>query len=134
LIRKFDAAQACENDYLHKHASGDIKQKPPYVEVGLFSGANEKGIPAEALVEGAKKQQDGSFLVYVRLTYKESFETYGRPPDLANKFNWRVAAVVVPQNGRFLVDDVLFFKDDSMQIDSRLTTSLTGCAGLSDKM
>jgi len=129
LIRRLEAAQACETDYIHTHAGSDAKPAYPWLETGLFSGANEKGIAAEAVVEHAVKQKNGSVLVYVRLTYKESFETYGKPPDPANRFNWRVAAVVTFEGGRSVVDDILFFKDDSAKIDSRLTDSFAGCDG-----
>lgn len=131
LLRRLDTAQACENDYLHRQAEGDVIQKPAYgwLETGLFSGANEKAIPAEALVERAEKQKDGSFLVFVRLTFKESFETYGRPPNPADQFSWRIAAVVVLQDGHPVVDDVLFFKDDWTQVDSRLEDYFSACDG-----
>ena len=131
LIRRLDAAQACENDYLRKHA-GRQKQKPSYgwLETGLFSGSNEKAIPSDANVERQEKEKDGSIRVYVRLAYKESFGTYGRPSNSANNFNWIiVAAVVVLQDDRPVVDDVLFFADDSTKIYSRLSEQFRGCEG-----
>jgi hypothetical protein len=73
--------------------------------------------------------KDGTFRVYVRLTYKESFETFGKPPDPTHTFDWRVAAVVISEEGRFVVNDVLLFEDDSTKIASRLTKSFTGCDG-----
>ncbi|SRR5260370_19921047 len=72
---------------------------------------------------------DGSCRVYVRLTYKESFATYSRPPDPANTFHWHVAATVIPEDGRFVVDDILQFKDDSTEIESRLSDAFVGCNG-----
>jgi len=107
------------------------------MEFDLFSGANEKAIPSEAKVEREEKETDGSFRIYVRLTYKESFETYGKPPSFANSFDWIVAAVVVLQSGRPVVDDVLFFTANSTKIYSRLSEHFRGCEGsrwVGDKM
>lgn len=130
LVRRFEVAQACENDYVRQHAGQDGKPEFAWLELGLFSGANEEAIPAAAVVKRTEPQDHGSFRVYVRLTYKESFETYGRPPDPANVFHWQVAAIVIPEGGRFVVDDILLFKEDSMEIESRLSNTLTlGCDG-----
>lgn len=117
-------------DKAAKHI-GTQNQKPSYgwLETGLFSGSNERAIPADAKVEREEKEKDGSIREYVRLTYKESFETNGRPPSSANNFSWVVAAVVVLEDGRAVVDDVLLFTDDSMKIYSRLSERFLGCEG-----
>jgi hypothetical protein len=91
-------------------------------------GGNERALPTSFVFDRTAKEKDGSFRVYVRLTYKESFQTYGRPPNAANTFSWNVAAVVISEDGKFVVDDVLLFKDNSTEIDSRLTTSFPGCS------
>jgi hypothetical protein len=129
LNQRLDAAEACEADYFRQHPGKDIKPEFPWLETGLFSGANEEAIPSAVVVDRSEQQKDGSFHVYVRLTYKESYETYGKPPDPANTFNWDVAAVVRSEGGRFVVDDIVFFKDRSTKIDSRLTDSFSGCDG-----
>lgn len=129
LLQKLVAAQECENDYFRHHT--DQSSKPPFdwLEIGLFSGANEKGIPAAAVAGRTGRQGDGSFRVYVRLTYRESFETYGRAPDPANTFNWDVAAVVISEGGRFVVDNVLMLNENTTKIESSLTDSFAGCVG-----
>jgi hypothetical protein len=129
LIQKLDAAQSCEDDYLRQRPDKGGKPAFGWLETGLFSGSNEWAIPAAAGVERTKPMKDGSFRVYVRLTHKESFETYGKPPDPTHTFDWQVAAVVISEEGRFVVNDVLLFKDDSTKIASRLTDSFTGCDG-----
>ena len=129
LIQKLDEAQVCTDDYYRQMIDKSSKPGFAWLESGLFSGANEEAIPSAAVVERTKPRKDGSFHVYVRLTYKESFETYDRPPNPANTFQWRVVAVVLSQGGRFVVDDVLLFEDDSTRIASRLTHSFTGCDG-----
>jgi hypothetical protein len=129
LIQRLDAAQACEDDYYRQHPGEDAKPEFGWLETGLFSGANERALPAAAVVQRTEPQKDGSFYVYVRLTYRESVETHGRPPDSANTSHWRVAAVVISEDGRFVVDDVLLFKDDSSKIESSIGDSFAGCEG-----
>jgi hypothetical protein len=129
LVQNLDTAQNCETDYQRQHAGQNGKPAFEWLETGLFSGANEKGIPTSATVERTELQNDGTFRVYVRLTYKESFETYGKPPDPAHKFDWHIAAVVKSEDGRLVVDDVLLFKDDSTKIASHLADSFPGCNG-----
>jgi hypothetical protein len=129
LIQKLDVAQTCEDDYLRQRPDKNGKPAFGWLETGLFSGSNERAIPAATAVERTEPMKDGTFRVYVRLTYKESFETYGKPPDPTHTFDWHVAAVVVSEERRFVVNDVLMFKDDSTKIASRLTDSFTGCDG-----
>jgi len=129
LIQKLDAAQTCEDDYFRQRSDKDGKPAFRWLETGLFSGSNEWAIPASAVVDRTKPMKDGTFRVYVRLTYKGSFETYGRPPDPANTFDWHVAAVVKSEGERFVVDDVFLFEDDSTKIASRSTDSFAGCDG-----
>jgi hypothetical protein len=129
LIQKLHAAQSCEDDYLQQRPDKNGKPAFGWLETDLFSGSNEWAIPSAASVERTEAMKDGTFRVYVRLTYKESFETYGKPPDPTHTFDWHVAAVALSEEGRFVVTDVLLFKDDSTKIASRLTDSFTGCDG-----
>src|SRR5215469_11545250 len=124
LTRKLEAAQACEADYVRQHAGHDGKPEFGWLESGLFSGGNEEALPARAVVERAEPQKDGSFQVYVKLTYRD---TESRHP--ANMFHWEIAAKVVSEDGRFVVDDVLLFKDDSTEVKSCLSDSFVGCDG-----
>lgn len=129
LLRRLAAAKSCEEDYSRKHAGEDGKPAFVWLETGIFSGSNERSLPATAVVERTARQKDGPFYVYVRLTYKESSETYGRTPDPANRFHWDVAAVVISEGGKFLVNDVLVFKVNSKEIESRITDYFPGCDG-----
>jgi hypothetical protein len=129
LIQKLDAAQSCEDDYLRQRPDTNGKPAFGWLEIGLFSGSGEWAIPAAASVERTEPMKDGTFRVYVRLTYKESFETYGKPPGPAHTFDWHVVAVVISEQRRFVVNDVLLFKDDSTRIASRMTDSFAGCDG-----
>jgi hypothetical protein len=139
LIEGLEAGHACEKDYarhlpiIGKSEPGIppeiIKPELAWLEVGLFSGSNEKALPAEAVVEGAEQQKDGSFLVYIKLTYDETHKTYGRPPNPQNKFSWLVAATVVLERGRSVVDDILFFEEGTTKVMSHLLDAFRQCQG-----
>jgi hypothetical protein len=64
-----------------------------------------------------KVQADGSYLVYVQVW---SYFDDGVPSLRTDKiYRWRVAARVVSEDGRFVVDDILGFKgvfDDGRSI------------------
>jgi uncharacterized protein len=138
LIQGLETARACEADYDRQHPPFADKQAPVappaidtpqfgWLESGLFSGRNEEALPAEAVVGHAEPQKDGAFQVDVKLTYKETFKTYGRPPDPQNKFSWHAAARVILERGQFVVDDVLLFKAGSNEIRSHLLDAFKEC-------
>ena len=129
LNRKLDEAQVCEDDYFRHHTDKNEKPSFAWLEMGLFSGANEEAIPSAAVVDHTVQQKDGAFRVFVRLTYRETYETYGKPPDPANTFDWQIAAVVVSEDGQFRVNDVLFFDDNATKVESRLTDLFHECHG-----
>jgi hypothetical protein len=129
LLQRLDTAQACQDDYFQQHPEKDSKPTFPWLELDLFSGANEQAIPSAADVVSTESQPDGSYRVYVRLTYKESFETHEKLPNPTNTFHWQVAAVVKSESGRFVVDDVLFLDETAKKVESRLFDSFAGCDG-----
>jgi hypothetical protein len=129
LVRQLETARACEVDYFRLHGTDDGKPDFGWLESGLFSGDNERAIPAEIAVERIERLKSGAFRVVVRFTYRERFDTYGRPPDPANFFSWRGAMMVVPEAGQLLVDDVVLFRDGSTRVQSRLSEAFVGCAG-----
>jgi hypothetical protein len=129
LVRQLEMARACELDYLRARGTDDGKPEFRWLESGLFSGENERALPAEIAVERIERVKAGAFRVLVRFTYRERFETYGRPPDPSQFFTWRGAMIVAPEAGQLLVDDVVIFRDGSMQVESRLSQAFAGCAG-----
>lgn len=132
LIRKLDAAQACGADYSRHHPDPNEKPQIEWLELGLFSGANENALPAAFHVENVYPEKDGSFRVHLRLTYRDSYETYGRPPTEANTFRWYVDVIVVREDGHFAVDNVIYLKDegDPRDVEPPLSQVLTiGCDG-----
>jgi hypothetical protein len=98
-----------------------LKPGVDVVEDGLFSGGDEKAEPRTFRVERVESRKDGSSRVYVRLTW-------GNPPD--KPLIWYVSAVVVRENGRLAVDDVLYLKTKTGDVESSLAKTLSsGCDG-----
>jgi hypothetical protein len=121
LLHRVDLALGCEHDYYRRHQDPNEKPQIEWLEFGLFTGGNEKVSPRAFHVERTQSEKDGSFRVYVRLTW-------GSPAD---PWIWRVAAKVVQENGRFVVDDVIFLKDEkTLEDESSLSEILSaGCDG-----
>ena len=126
LTHKLEIAEACERDYFEQQKGREGVYKPEFgwLEDGIFSGSNEMAGPTGADVESTDSQKDGSFLVYVRLAYKDPYQ-----PNSTIVYHWRVTAIVISEEGRFVVDDVLFFKEGSTDIAGRLSRSFSGCDG-----
>ena len=129
LIAQLEAGQACEADYRRLHATDDGKPSFGWLESGLFSGENERALPAEATVERTEPIGAGAFRVRVLFTYRETFETYGRPPNRAVALRWRGAVTVVSEDGRFAIDDVVVFEKGSTKTASRLSEAFAQCEG-----
>jgi hypothetical protein len=121
LLHRFDLNDACFADWRRQNPDPSLKPPVGLIENGLFSGGNEEAEPRAFHIERMESEGDGSFRVYVRLAW-------GAPPE--KPLIWRVAAVVVRENGHFVVDDVLFLKDKDQEVDSRLSETLAaGCDG-----
>ena len=119
LIRRLDTALACETDYSRLHQDPNEKPQIEWFEDGLFSGGNERALPGAFHVESAQPEKDGSFRVHVRLKYSE--------PDPMPY--WYVDVIVTQEDKHFVVDDVVFPKDD-WDDESRLSQTLVeGCDG-----
>jgi len=119
LIRRFDVNQACVRDYLRQNYEPHSKPPFDWIDLGLFSGMNEEALPVSFHLDRTQPLKDGAFRVYLRLNY-------GQPSSLI----WHVVAVVVPENGRFVVDDVILQKDatgDGVLSVSQILTH--GCDG-----
>jgi hypothetical protein len=120
LLHRIDLAIACSKDEARQQPDPHLKPAIAWLEAGLFSGDDEQASPRTFQIEGAQPQEDGSFRVTVRLTW-------GLP---ASPWIWRVAAIVVQENGRFVVDDVIYLKDENRDVESRLSEYLSaGCDG-----
>jgi hypothetical protein len=120
LLHRIDLAIACSADEARQHPDPHLKPEIAWLEAGLFSGDDEQASPRTFHIERTQSEKNGSFRVYVRLTW-------GSP---ASPWIWRVAAIAVLEDGHFVVDDVIYLKDENRDVDSRLSEYLSsGCDG-----
>lgn len=121
LLHRFDLNNACFADWHKRNPDPSLKPPVGLIENGVFSGGDEEAQPGAFQIERTESGKDGSSRVYVRLTV-------GDPP--GKPLVWYVAAVVVHENGRAVVDDVLYLKDKNGEVESRLSKELSsGCDG-----
>ena len=119
LLHRIDINVACQDDWDRQHP--DRNSKPPFLEFGLFSGDDLRAEPGSFHIERVQSDKDGSFLVYVRLTR-------GVPPEDTDV--WHVEAIVIREDGHFVVDDVIYVRDRPQGVDVRLSEYLSqGCDG-----
>ncbi len=120
LLHRIDLAIACSADEARQHPDPHLKPEIAWLEAGLFSGDDEQASPRTFHIERAQSEKNGSFRVYVRLTW-------GLPE---SPLIWHVAAIVVLEDSHFVVDDVIYLKDENRDVDSRLSEYLSaGCDG-----
>ena len=118
LIRRINQARACHDDWFRLHPKNDEKAPSTWTEFGLFSGADDRGHPQAFQIEKTESEEDGFFRVYVRLTEGPQEKPW----------NWQVAVVVMSEEGKFVINDVIFLRDKDVESESRLSEVLTvGC-------
>jgi len=121
LLNRITQARACGDDWFRLHPQNDIKAPLAWLEFGLFSGADDRSGPQTFQIEKAKSQEDNSTCVNVRLTE-------GISPE--KQWSWEIAVIVIRENKRFVIDDVVFLKDKDVDTESRLSEILKrGCDG-----
>jgi hypothetical protein len=121
LLHRFDLNDACFADWHRQNPDPDLKPPVGLIEDGIFSGANEEAEPRAFHIERMEAERDGSFRVYVRFTR-------GTPPE--KSLIWRVATIIVRENGHYVIDDVIYLKDKDHDAESRLSEGLSyGCDG-----
>jgi hypothetical protein len=121
LLHRIDLAVACADDWYRQYPDPNLKPGYGWLELGLFSGGEEQASPRAFHIEKTQSEKDSSLRVYVRLTWG----SYEKP------WIWRVGAIVVREEGRFVVDDVVYLEDEkTLQDEWRLSEALTdGCDG-----
>jgi hypothetical protein len=124
LLHKMNAATACSRDFYRQHPiDPKLPEKPPFawLELGTFTGGDDEDEFHTFHIEGPKPAKDGSVQVNLRLTW-------GTPPEKPWFSN--VALVIRQENGRYVVDDVIYLKAREGDADWRLTQALSyGCDG-----
>ena len=124
-LHRIDLARACEDDYYRRHQNPNLKPEIEWLEFGLFTGGMENAGPHGFHVLETEPETNGSFRVIVEL-----FIIYGMPAN-PDPSVWHVAAIVVREDGKFVVNDVIFLKEYStLQAEFRLSEILaSGCDG-----
>jgi len=121
LRHRIDQTAACEADWFRQYPQTGMKPAFGWLELGPFTGDGENAGPSAFQIERTQQQKAGTVRVYVTLTHAESND---RP------WTWQVAAIVIRENGRFVIDDVIFLKDKDVDTGSRLSEILQrGCDG-----
>lgn len=119
LLHKINLAMACDDDWVRQHP--DPNAKPPGLEGGLFTGDDLRAEPQSFHIETVQSEKDGSVRVDVKLTHAEPNES---------RWSWRVAAIVILEDGHFVLDDVIYLRDRPQDADVRLSEYLShGCDG-----
>jgi len=121
LLRKIEAARACERDWLQQNRGRMVKAPFFWSEAGIFTGPTERTSPGDFHIESTQAEKNGAFRVIVSFTY--------RPIDGSG--SWHVTVLVVREDGRFVVDDVIFPKDETRDVDLTLSKSLSMSKSLS---
>jgi hypothetical protein len=116
LLHRFDLNAACFGDYWRRRSDPTEKPGVGMLEEGIFSGGDEKAFPKTFHIERTRAGKDGSSRVYVRLAW-------GSPPD--KPMIWYVAAILVPENDRLVLNDVLYLKNKKGDVESSLSKGLS---------
>ena len=127
LTRILETAAVCEEDYFRQNTCTDCKPEFWWLEDGLFSGGNENALPAEVEIVKIRAKRSRSYQVTLRFTYRETFATYGRPPDPANTYQWNGMAIVDCSSGRCLFDDFIRLDPKTGKPFLTLSTAFTDC-------
>lgn len=121
LLHRIDLAIACGADWYRQNPNPQLKPAFGWLELGLFSGGDEEATPSSFVVEGTQSHKDGSIRINVKLAYEEP----GEPPWI-----WHVAAILLRENGQYVVDNVIYLKEREGSADARLSALLSvGCNG-----
>jgi hypothetical protein len=123
LLHRIDLAGACGEDWYRQNSDPNLKPEYGWLELGFFSNGDDEDELRNFQIERMESLKDGSKHVNVQLTW-------GWPPE--KPWISHVAAVLVQENGRWVVDDVIYLKNeqDKSDVDYRLSGSLSyGCDG-----
>lgn len=129
--RQLEAGQACEQDYYRQHSRVPNADQPKpefaWLEQGLFSGWNEMALPAAARIRRTDVGTAGRYRVDLGFTYRDTFATYGRPPDDSNTFRWSGAVHVISEGDRYVLDEFNLRDPEGKPLPAAL--GFPGCKG-----
>lgn len=120
LRDRFDLNTACFADWSRRHPDRNLKPPMGIFESGVFSGEDEKAEPEAFHIERTEPGKIGTTQVYVRLVWRN-------PPN--ERWVWYVAAVVIRENDRPVVDDILYLANKKGVVGSRLSERLSAQCG-----
>jgi hypothetical protein len=101
LLHRIDLAKACSVEWDQQNPEPDLGAQ--FVSsYGLFSGEGAEAEPRSFQIEKTEPGKDGSLIVFVGLTWQ-------KPPE--RPWTWRVAAVVLREKDRYVIDDVIYVND-----------------------
>ena len=121
LLREIGLARSCQSDWARQTKGQMVKEPFAWGEYGFFSGDEELSEPSSFQISRTESNQDGSFRVYVRLSENAPNE---------KPWSWEVAVLVVKENKRFVIDDVIYLKEEAVGTENRLSEKLKrGCDG-----
>jgi hypothetical protein len=121
LLHRMSLALDCAVDWYRQNPNPNLKPEYAWLELGIFSGGDDEVELRAFQVERTESESDGSFRVVVGLKW-------GWPPE--ETWTTRVAAILVPENGRLVMNDVVYLKDNGTDVEYQLSKSLSaGCDG-----
>jgi hypothetical protein len=130
LAGRLALLEACERDYYEgnrgRREGEQLKSGIPWMEYGLFSGGDEKALPVDVRIRRVTPA-GVSTRVELEFTYRDTYETYGRPPDDSNTFRWRGFMVLVKEAQHYLVDDYVPVDDDTGKMMAPLSGDFHEC-------
>jgi len=120
LLHKLELARACSQDWFRQNPRNDVKAPFAWSSFGIFSGRDERDSPGSFSIEKAHVEKEGGFRFVVKLMYM--------PSD--GPGTWHVAVIGAQEHGHFVVDDVIYLKDEPGDVERRLSRILSqGCNG-----
>ncbi len=117
LRRQLDDAVACQADWVRQQPKGTT-DKPPFVDCCLFA-SDLDGMPTSFKLGPTKVLRDGGYQITVDFVRKER----------ADLIKGRNAVVVIKEDGRFAVDDLVYEPDTASTDTGRLSNSFQECRG-----
>jgi hypothetical protein len=120
LHGRLNVALECARDWHRQYPSRDLKPEVAWLELGIFSGDAERTAPRKFEIDSVTPMGKGVTRVVLRLHTGEP----GYPVE-----TWLVAATMVLENGRPVLDDVIY-QPDIYGNNQRLSGALSeGCRG-----